>query len=56
MSVENHIIKVSFCGTFQKAIKPNEKIMSPFLLYDFVHLLKNIRNLWLTEKSCELFF
>ena len=22
MSVENHIIKVSFCGTFQKAVKP----------------------------------
>ena len=27
-----------------------------FLLYDFVHLLKNIRNLWLTEKSGELVF
>ena len=22
MSIENHIIKVSFCGKFQKAIKP----------------------------------
>ena len=22
MSVENNIIKVSFCGTFQKAVKP----------------------------------
>ena len=22
MSVENHIIKVSFCGRFQKAVKP----------------------------------
>ena len=22
MSVENHIIKVNFCGTFQKAVKP----------------------------------
>ena len=27
-----------------------------FLLYDFVQLLKNIRNLWLTEKSAELVF
>ena len=25
-----------------------------YLLYDFVHLLKNIRNLWLTEKTGEL--
>ena len=22
MSVENHIIKISFCGTFQKAVNP----------------------------------
>ena len=27
-----------------------------FSLYDFVHLLKNIRNLWLTKKSGELVF
>jgi len=27
-----------------------------FLLFDFVHLLKNIRNLWLTEKTGELIF
>ena len=25
-----------------------------FLLFDYVHLLKNIRNLWLTEKTGEL--
>ena len=25
-----------------------------YLLYDFVHLLKNIRNLWLTEKTGEI--
>ena len=25
MSVENHIIKVSFCGKFQKAVKPKKK-------------------------------
>ena len=27
-----------------------------YLLYDFVHLLKNIRNSWLTEKMGELGF
>ena len=27
-----------------------------FLLYDFVHLIKNIRNLWLTETMGELIF
>lgn len=27
-----------------------------FLLFDFVHLLKNIRNLWLTEKTGQLEF
>ena len=27
-----------------------------FLLFDYVHLLKNIRNLWLTEKTGELEF
>ena len=27
-----------------------------FLLYDFVHLIKNLRNLWLTEKVGELEF
>ncbi|XP_065660880.1 uncharacterized protein LOC136084588 [Hydra vulgaris] len=27
-----------------------------YLLYDFVHLLKNIRNIWITEKSQELEF
>ena len=26
------------------------------LLFDYVHLLKNIRNLWLTEKKTELIF
>ena len=25
-----------------------------YLLFDFVHLLKNIRNLWLTQKTGEL--
>ena len=27
-----------------------------YLLFDYVHLLKNIRNLWLTEKNGELMF
>ena len=27
-----------------------------YLLYDFVHLLKNFRNLWLTERNSELEF
>lgn len=27
-----------------------------FLLYDFVHLIKNIRNNWITEKTQELVF
>ena len=36
--------------------KPRVTDAGVFLLYDFVHLLKNIRNLWLTEKSGELVF
>ena len=27
-----------------------------YLLYDFVHLIKNIRNLWLTEKTTQFKF
>ena len=27
-----------------------------FLLFDFIHLVKNIRNNWLTEQSGELSF
>ena len=27
-----------------------------YLLFDFVHLLKNIRNLWLTKKTRELVY
>ena len=28
MSVKNHIIKVSFCGTFQKAVKPKRSAVT----------------------------
>ena len=31
-------------------------IQGIYLLYDFVHLMKNIRNLWLTEKLSQLRF
>ena len=36
--------------------KPWLTIDGRYLLFDFVHLLKNIRNNWLTEKSGELIF
>jgi len=36
--------------------KPWLTVDGKYLLYDFVHLLKNIRNLWLTEKTGELVF
>ena len=36
--------------------KPWLTVDGKFLLFDFVHLLKNIRNLWLTEKSGQLEF
>ena len=27
-----------------------------YLLFDFMHLLKNLRNLWITERSSQLVF
>ena len=36
--------------------KPWITIDGKFLLFDYVHLLKNIRNLWLTEKTQQLEF
>ena len=36
--------------------KPCLTINGIYLLFDFVHLLKNICNLWLTEKTGELIF
>ena len=34
--------------------KPSQTKYGVFLLFDFVHLLKNYRNLWLTKKMGEL--
>ena len=36
--------------------KPWECVHGFFLLFDFVHLIKNIRNNWLTEKTGEISF
>ena len=36
--------------------KPWLTVEGTYLLYDFVHLIKNIRNLWLTEKTTQLKF
>ena len=36
--------------------KPWLTVDGIYLLFDFVHLMKNIRNLWLTEKSSQLKF
>ena len=36
--------------------KPWLTVDGKYLLYDFVHLIKNICNLWLTEKTQELIF
>ena len=36
--------------------KPWLSIGGHYLLYDFVHLLKSIRNNWLTEKTRELVY
>ena len=41
MSVENHIIKDSFCGTFQKAVKLKRSITS-ILLISYVSLFTSI--------------
>ena len=42
------------CETVKE--KPSQTKYVIFLLFDFVHLLKNYRNLWLTEKMWELVF
>ena len=36
--------------------KPWMSAQGKYLLFDFVHLLKNLRNLWITEKSSQLVF
>ena len=36
--------------------KPWLSIDGVYLIYDYVHLLKNIRNLWLTKKTMQLEF
>ena len=36
--------------------KPWWSVDGTYLLYDYVHLIKNIRNLWLTKKTSELKF
>ena len=36
--------------------KPWMSAQGIYLLFDFVHLLKSLRNLWITEKSSQLFF
>ena len=36
--------------------KPWLSVQETFFLFDFVHLLKNIRNLWITEVSSQLIF
>ena len=33
MSGENHIIKVSFCGKFQKAVKPKRSNFSNYYVF-----------------------
>ena len=37
-------------------IKPWCTKVDTFLLFDYVHLLRNIRNKWITEKTQELSF
>ena len=50
-------INQSFFKNFETVEKkPWLSIGGIYLLYDFVHLLKNIRNLWLTEKTGQLEF
>ena len=38
MSVENHIIKVSFCLKFQKAVKPKRSVNAFLITTFFVQL------------------
>ena len=40
MSVENYFINVSFCGTFQKAVKPKRSEHTSFVVY----WTKNVKN------------
>ena len=50
-------INQSFFNQFKTVEgKPWLSVDGSYLLYDYVHLIKNIRNLWLTEKTGELKF
>ena len=45
-------INQSFFNQFKTVEgKPWLSVDGTYLLYDYVHLIKNIRNLWLTEKN-----
>ena len=54
---DDNRINQSFFNQF-KAVegKPWLSVDGTYLLYDYVHLIKNIKNLWLTEKTSELRF
>jgi hypothetical protein len=58
---DNHKINQKFCGLFKR--KNNHEAVHPlhanqvwYLLYDSVHLLKCLRNNWITEKSQKISF
>lgn len=58
---DNHKINQHYCHHFiqktsYEAVHPLDETRSWFLLFDTVHLLKCIRNNWITEKSKRLTF
>ena len=49
---DGNCTKQAFFKRYEKVKeKPSQTKYGIFLLFDFVHLLKNYRNLWLTEKN-----
>jgi hypothetical protein len=53
---DNNHVNQAYYNSFEKknAKKPWLASDGTYLLYDFVHLMKNLRNNWLTEKSQQL--
>ena len=52
----NRINQASFKMFKTVSGKPRLTLDGKYLFFDFVHLLKNIRSLWMTEKTGELIF
>ena len=59
LAVYKHLNETKFCDlrkTLARVVPYSMSVDGTYLLYGYVHLIKNIRILWIKEKTCELKF